>query len=346
MNGGLSWVLQRLLRPRSRIVTRLRTASRHKAWRLLTRCASCTRSSASVQDGLISSRPKPSWKCKVGPCKAKYVGWSRQKVHRVHTMIRKVISFGLFTMVLFAASVAHAGPKSRLAYAQQCAAEMGTVPSLNCMQGVIIPITKNGVPLSRPSAGEDCDKPIQLGLTGASQCVPYSRFIRLNTGDPNVETVAICRKYAEDASGGLNDPHFTDVAMIQHNKRTGNTCYYQSHLHQHLDGRRVPSPQEDSSAANSFWLEPRPGGPDGITCTNCHDADPFIWSPYIVQKGVADPSNWDPLGPWNSNFQDLFGSTTKTFRPHKPDHPDQLNGCVLCHRIGNKTCGRKDVGTS
>src|SRR5947209_20263253 len=155
---------------------RLRTASRYKAWRPLTHCASCTRSSASVQDGLMSLRPKPSWKCKVGPCKAKYVGWSRQRVHRGHTMIRKAISFGLITMVLFAASVAHAGPKSRLAYGQQCAAEMGTVPSFNCMQGVIIPITKNGKPLSQPASGEDCDNPIQQGRTVASKCVPVPRF--------------------------------------------------------------------------------------------------------------------------------------------------------------------------
>jgi len=40
---------------------------------------------------------------------------------------------------------------------------------------------------------------------------------------------------------------------------------------------------------------------------------------------------------WNSNYQDLFGQTVKTFKP------DQ-NACVACHRIGSEACKRDDLG--
>jgi len=246
--------------------------------------------------------------------------------------LRSWLPAAVFTTL--AMSSAFAGPASRLAYAQKCAEEMGTIPTFNCKDGTVIPITQNGVPLTSASGGEDCDKPVQLGLANGNQCVPYSRFLRINTGVSTVETVVICRKYDQD-DNGKDDTAFTDIAMIQHNRASGNTCYFQSKLEHHLDGTSVPSPQENSVKASNYWLEPTGSGPDGIRCTACHDADPFIWSPYIIQ--VANPSNWNALGFWNSNYQDLFGMTVKTFKPTG-------NACTTCHRIGNQVCDRHDLG--
>jgi len=118
---------------------------------------------------------------------------------------------------------------------------MGAIPTFNCMTGTIIPITKNGQPVTSRTQGEDCENPVQLAI-GSSQCVPYSRFLRIPTGNPNVETTVICRKYEED-DHGPSDNKFTDIAAIQHNKATGNTCFFQSKLYQHLEGTAVPSPQ-------------------------------------------------------------------------------------------------------
>lgn len=235
--------------------------------------------------------------------------------------------------IVFTASAAP--PTSRLSYAQQCAGEMGAIATFNCLDGQIIPITKNGQPVSVRSPGEQCDNPVQLGLGGDSQCVPYSRFLRIGTRPPDVETVVICRKYPEDDKGP-SDAMFSDIAVVQHNKRTGNTCFFQSKLHQHLDGTSVPSPQENSTNASKYWLEPGSEGPGNIRCTQCHDADPFIWSKYIVQ--VADPTrNWNPLGKWHSNYLDLFGRTVKTFKPIN-------NKCATCHRISSQSCRRDDLG--
>jgi len=229
------------------------------------------------------------------------------------------------TLLAATVSAAHAGPSIRLAYAQQCAAQMGKIPAFNCMKGTIIPITRKGVAQTQPVAS--CDKPVQLGTPGGP-CVPFSRFQRLSTGNPNVETAVICRKY--HASNGPNDATFHDIAVIQHHKGTGETCFFQSPPDEARNGSNVPSPQESSANASHYWLEPIPFfGPGGITCTNCHDADPFVWSPYIAQ--VADISKWDPLGKWSSNSHNLFGHTVSTFKP-------QNNSCATCHRIGSRTC--------
>ncbi len=243
-------------------------------------------------------------------------------------------SLALSLMLSFVGSIAYSAPASRLAYAQQCAAEMGALPTIHCMDGKVIPITKNGQPLSQATQGEDCDNPVQLGLGGGRQCVPHSRFLRVSTGNPDVETAVICRKYIGD-DNGPNDTKFSDIAVVQHNKATGNTCFFQSHLEQHLDGTNVPSPQENSANASKYWLEPTASGPGNITCTGCHDADPFIWSKYIIQ--VADISKWDPFGKWNSNYQNAFGHSVKSFQPDN-------NKCVACHRIGDQNCRRSDDG--
>jgi hypothetical protein len=225
----------------------------------------------------------------------------------------------------------YSAPQSRLDYAQQCAKEMGPIPTFNCMKGDVIPITKNGQPVTQARSGEDCDNPVQLGI-GSSQCVPFSRFLRIPTSKPTVETVVICRKYEEDDHGPL-DTAFTDIALVQHNRATGNTCFFQSNLEQHLDGTSVPSPQANTARASNYWLEP--SGVNRIHCTTCHDADPFVWSKYVTQ--VANPTNWNALGLWNSNYQGLFGQTVKTFRPAN-------NTCTTCHRVGSVRCNRSDIG--
>ena len=215
---------------------------------------------------------------------------------------------------------------TRAEYAAACAAEMGAVPPFNCMQGDIIPIKVNGASTTTPV--NSCDAPVQLGGPD-TPCMPLARLLRLNSGVSTVETVAICRKY--HASSGSTDAqrqadsNFHDIAVIQHNKATGNTCFFQSHVDPSpaLNGSSVPAPGDPSAQGDTYWLPPASVG--SIQCIGCHSADPFIWSPYVAQ--VADLSKWDPNGNWNSNFQNVFGKVTKTFKPTG-------NACVSCHRIG------------
>jgi hypothetical protein len=212
-------------------------------------------------------------------------------------------------------------PPNRASYAAQCAAEMGKIPAFNCLDGKLLDITVNGT--NQTQLVDDCDKPVQLGLGGGSQCVPFSRLLNLDTGNSNVTTVAICRKYF--ASTGPNDPRFDDIAMIQHSKASGRTCFFQSQLEADLDGRTVPSPSDTTPQAAKYWFDTP--SVSGIGCPHCHAADPFIWSSFVAQK--ADLGKWDPLGKYDSNFANMFGGFTKVFQPAG-------NACTACHRFGRK----------
>jgi hypothetical protein len=235
-------------------------------------------------------------------------------------MTMRWITGTLFALLLVAA--AEAAPPGRADYAEQCAAEMGRIANFDCMKGELLDITVNGVLQSEPVPSGTCDKPVGLGLHG-NQCVPYSRLQRLDTGNPNVTAIVICRKYF--GSNGEKDPRFDDIALIQHDRQTGRTCFFQSHLAAGLDGSDVPSPSDRSEKASLYWQENSDGGPGAIPCTSCHGADPFIWSPFVAQK--ADLGSWNPNGKYDSNFTGLFGRPTQIFQPAN-------NACVLCHRFG------------
>lgn len=205
---------------------------------------------------------------------------------------------------------------SRVEYAAQCQARMGRVPAFNCTAAYarVIPIT--GLQNNR------CDNPNQLG---SGRCVAGSRIGQLSTGNPDVTTVFICRKYSAVA-----DPTFHDIAVIQHNRESGDTCWFQTPVGDDRDGRAAPSPMENSAAANQYWLEPADVAP--IDCQKCHDADPFIWTPYLGQVLGQNPDGWNPWGPYDSNTFDIFDG-----RPQPRIFEPAGNSCVACHRIGERT---------
>ncbi len=239
-----------------------------------------------------------------------------------------LLSAGFSGLTILTVAILHgpasfaAPPPARADYADQCAEQMGVIPPFNCLDGDLLEITVNGVSQTKPVADGKCDNPVQLGMSG-NQCVPFSRLHNLNTGKPSVTTLAICRKYI--ASNGPRDPFFDDIAVIQHDRTTGRTCFFQSPLRKKLDGQTVPSPSERSVAASTYWMENENRGPGGIACTGCHSADPFIWSPYVAQK--ANLPTWNPLGEFDSNFANLFGAPATLIQPEK-------NACVSCHRFG------------
>ena len=227
------------------------------------------------------------------------------------------------------------GHLGREQYVAMCSERMGTVPAFNCLEGVEIPIKVNGTPQATlPSA---CDKPIQLGIPHNAgqngQCAPYARTGQLTTGNPDVTTVFICRKYANPFTG--NDDYFQDIAVIQHNRQTGDTCWFQSPVRDavnnvNLNGRSVPSPMDTSAIADNYWRL----ASEVATCQNCHDADPFIWTPYIGQVVGSNPAGWNPNGPYTANFLNIFGATQPYVFAKLKRSATVNNACTQCHRIG------------
>ena len=239
------------------------------------------------------------------------------------------------------------GPQSRIEYAKACAIDIGDIPALHCMDGEIIPITVKGKAVFAPVPNEACDRPVKLP-NGDNQCMPFTRLLDLSpTNRPEVTVMAICRKY--HASTGVNDSTFHDLAIVAHNRKNGATCFFQSEPGQAVDGKLVPSPMENSLAADAVWLKPSADtqgvvsyvAPGGIACTNCHDADPFILSPWIKQ--VAKLEKWDPNGKYlvdrHGVFSDVAGRPWAT-RTNGTAPARQLEGCNGCHRIGGASLHR------
>jgi subtilisin-like proprotein convertase family protein len=232
-----------------------------------------------------------------------------------------------------------------LSYGKVCAERLGSLPrDWSCKDGTIIPITRDGVevPFGQHQPLDTCDNQIYLGLGNQGQCVPYARLGRLQT-KPDVETVFICRRYKigdtvlewtdanEDQAKKVTDhvpadvPLHQDVAIVQHNVKTGETCYFQGLSVAQAGGKdlptaRIPPPDEEEipadikqkyanlplkqrpMKASKFWITPGQAGTeayaqvgqtetygDGFQCVKCHDSDPFMHSPYVDQLNYIFP---------------------------------------------------------
>ncbi len=206
-------------------------------------------------------------------------------------------------------------------YGRQCAERLGELRPFSCLDGQIIPIVVNGTEIPAGLTAQQaqsyqwgtganqmaCDKPALLGLGDQGRCVPYSRVGRLKTfrsdgtEHPDVDTMFTCRRYQTRLGpqtyqgktyDGADLPLFEDIAILQHNRVTGESCWYQMLRPNYAstDGRRIPPPNEAELPAGSpsfaqtaaqFWLSPQSAADK--KCFRCHDADPWMHSPYIDQ---------------------------------------------------------------
>jgi len=175
---------------------------------------------------------------------------------------------------------------SAQAYGERCIAELGEIPffektgdgtysTYDCLESTEIPMTitdANGN-VTKPQEGEvaKCDKPQYI----YSLCEAGPR-VAARTNDQGTRWVLLCRK----SIGGLTSNQFNDIAMIGTNPFTGKTCFFQNALYSKTDGGHVPHPA-DKVKSTDLWSGVHGGLGSGIECAHCHDADPFIHSPWI-----------------------------------------------------------------
>lgn len=223
---------------------------------------------------------------------------------------------------------AAAAQSSNERYAEACRTLVGPLPDFSCADGVPVPVTVDGVAVRDPKPDMDCDRPSLLdnGPDSDGQCVPHSRILSLSTGTMMVSVM--CRQKV------IRDPasmHFDEIDVIAHDPASGATCWFQATGSRAapLDGLKVPSPT--AARDDSFWNRPETVARDG--CGNCHDNDPFMYSPFVGQVWHAVPVA--PFGPY-FHVGPEFGFAawpTETFALRD-------NTCSGCHRIGrDETCG-------
>ena len=174
-------------------------------------------------------------------------------------------------------------------YARQCMEATGIeVPAFDCDDrlSTLVPMTnatdKDGNPLVmeedsnfvelykklKLGSGGKCDRPDRLNR----ECDPGSRF-RVLKQTPDAYVVAHCRKKGNEGNT------WGDIAVIQHNRKNGATCFYQQGPGDNLPNN-VPSPLEVSS---SRWQSPPVVAGPSQLCVSCHDNGPIIRSPYLSQ---------------------------------------------------------------
>ena len=221
-------------------------------------------------------------------------------------------------------------------YAQECAARIADVPAFDCTQGTEIPITVDGKTPVIYAPGMSCDRPSLLppaaGETTDGQCLPYQRMLKLRD-DSTAQISAICRqKILRPAATYLYD----EIDIVLHGVASGSTCWFQAlaplplRAERGLDGRHVPSPG-DGTRARDFWNPPAETAK--ATCVFCHDAGPFLYSPFVAQTGLLPA---DPFGKYANDIGEAFKAWPL---PHSIATRD--NACTACHRIGSMNSCRR-----
>ncbi len=208
--------------------------------------------------------------------------------------------------------------RTALDHAYACEDVLGPLPKFSCADAIEVPVTKNGVPVSFGSSGDegagssnpnDCDHPWAFGLA----CQPgnkVGRYQGLNidgTEKPDVVFITFCR------DGGLG--------VIGYKFSTGETCFFS--IVDGSDSNNPPKPGEDGY--NNAWMTPSVVAAD--KCVNCHMASPFIHSPAVDQ--LMNPANTsellvpitgnEPYIVLGAEFQQPFTTNIQ-------------NSCTSCHR--------------
>jgi hypothetical protein len=222
-------------------------------------------------------------------------------------------------------------------YAAECDKAVGvTVPDFDCDAGTDVP--GQGNVFSGPDhPTATCDEPNRL----RGKCDPGSRFQVLVRSD-SAYIVAHCRK--EGGDPGM----YGDIAVIQHSRTNGATCFYQAlgdENHGDMPGGssapgmsgQLPVKAPSNGQAGFQWKSPSETA--AIGCGKCHDNGAIVRSPYLV--GVTGANELpDTSG-------EPYSFVGEAFKDWKAYTVDVGNECTSCHRLGVSNIGAaKEKGTA
>ncbi len=237
---------------------------------------------------------------------------------------------------------------SPLDYGTRCVAELGEIPffeangdgtysTYDCLESTEIPVTATALDgtINAPREGtlDQCDNPQYI----YSLCEAGPR-VASRTNTQGTRWALLCRK----SIGGYASNQYNDIAMIGHNPFTGKTCFFQNALYSKTDGSKIPHPADKEKSQN-LWSGVHGGLGSGIACARCHDADPFIHTPWI--DGAKDSAG-RPIVPKMGVDPDLAIGALETpysivnLKGNAWTMPKQIvspeaNACLKCHRMGD-----------
>ena len=231
----------------------------------------------------------------------------------------------------------------RITYTKVCEPHLGVMPTIDCSEGVLIPLTVNGEDVWKPQDNFDCDHhSMQEG-----QCMPGATVVRKigkdAAGNPlnHVVWLGFCRPEQLDefdGPGSLVVDVVPNIDIIGYNSETGATCMLAT------DVGGIPKDTSEGTPWKAEGILPGSDDPrfDEMVklerteeCAECHQSTPFIHSPWI--DGARMPDNpEEPVVPIvsgpNAPYWLLGTDHRRILTPHIEN-----NGCVSCHRFPSRT---------
>jgi len=230
-------------------------------------------------------------------------------------------------------------PLNTTEYAEMCIDHVGIPPTVDCGDGVPIPIYVNGVSVDEDQPSGECDHSDFKG-----GCFIGSRVGRVEGIDisgqpmPEVIWVYFCRSAGQEY---FNLYDIVSVQMIGYNTETGATCFFESpdaigdmtqaeylefDENGFLDGEL---PGYGSSEFDQAWHSP---AVSQTNCISCHTSDPFIHDPWI--DGARLPSDTSqPVVPELATT-DLTYFAVGGYGSEWDNRSIHIEGnqCLSCHR--------------
>ena len=246
--------------------------------------------------------------------------------------------------------------RSTTAYAKACEEELGPNPLFpavegspgdhemaNCLDGVPIQTNVDGEPAD--SEVSKCDEPQYI----YSHCEADARTgangprIQQARNEQGTTWVLLCRKSLEE------EGRYNDIAMIGHNPFTGKTCFFQNQLANGRDsmGTEVPAPGDDvdsdvSPVGSVMWdATPQGGANADIGCAGCHDADPFVHTPWIDTAKREDGTEVVPKIGVHADYVEgynrpysLVDQEDQNWKIPRRLVSEEAAACTKCHAMG------------
>lgn len=223
-------------------------------------------------------------------------------------------------------------------YAQLCEPHVGVPPTIDCGDGVPIPVHVDGIEVAVDQAPRSCDVP---GFDGG--CYVGSRVGRsegrYSDGEAMTEVVWgwICR------SAGAKALDRATVQMIGHNTQTGATCFFEAAPNQEAfirfdaSGKLVGQmPAAGTLEFDAAFIPPP------IECTDCHESDPFIHGPWVdAARRPEDPSQ--PVIPQVAAPQSPYWVVGGADWDLRTVHIEG-NACLSCHRAPTEIARLFELG--
>ena len=232
-------------------------------------------------------------------------------------------------------------PYNTTEYANMCMEYVGVPPTIDCGDGVHIPIYVNGEEVFEDQPAGTCDDPDFKGTCNIGSRVGRIEGVDINGNSmPEVVWVFFCRSAGQDLFEQMGS---VSVQIIGYNTDNGATCFFESpdaigdniqsqYISYDDDGFLDGTfPSYGTAEFDQLFHSP---AVSNTNCMSCHNSDPFIHDPWLDNAKLPSDSTQTVVPKYEYNAIDLpyfavggYGSQYSNASIHI-----EGNDCLSCHR--------------